>query len=436
VAGLTIGKLCFGADAFAYGLELCLARAARSAYRVTTATAGAVDVLLVTIFWYADYYRLEAFYRQSGIRPGGKPIIIIGGMQATMTPKLAACFADYVFVGDADEHLGGILDQIESGKRPEHPNLYRAGAGDLPSPCECEPSAFAIGTGSCHSSVRIEIARGCRFKCAFCCLSGLKPYKEVRASEIEPLLQAHHGRALSLFAPERTMHSEFDRIVLAAKRYGCKDMGQDARLDRLEHVSGSSVTFGLEGLSQRLRKTIGKPWSNAEVVERLGRFVETRKNISRVSMYLIADLPGEMDDDWTEFRELFLEIERADWSRRLVLCPILNPLSPKPYTALEKAHIRLFSDYASRWRRLLRKEGGQWGFRIIETFVWGPLERTMDAIVHRAPAEAAAWLIRRMPTPLLLRKPRMDAREGVARALIAEIGKQEVTLNMLEGTAP
>jgi len=151
-----------------------------------------------------------------------------------------------------------------------------------------------------------------------------------------------------------------------------------------------------------------------------------------VSVYFIAGLPGETDDDWAAAWRLFEEIGRAEWSRRLVLCPILNPLSPKPFTRLRDARIDLFADYAARWSRLLRRDGGQWGFRIIETLVWGPYERTLDAIVQRG-GSAAAQVVKRMPDKLLKHAPPMPLRTPTAKALLAQCERVGITQAQLEG---
>jgi radical SAM superfamily enzyme YgiQ (UPF0313 family) len=430
---MIIGKLVFGKDGLNFGLELCLARAGLKAFPVTAATARGCDILLVSMFWYRNLYELAAFLRKAGIRKGtGRPWIVAGGMQATMTPEAVAGLVDWVFVGDADDHLGAVIQEIESSGTCTHPNIYSAGMDSVPIPAQCAPSGFAIKTNESGGTLRCEIARGCKYKCAFCCLAGLKPYTEVPFSEIEPHIKAAKGKRSSFFAPERTCHSEWPKIKSALKRYNVHDMGQDARLEHLQEVDGATVTFGLEGLSERLRRSIGKPFSDDMVIDRMGRFVESRKNVARVSVYFIAGLPGENESDWDAVWSLFEKIGKAEWSRRLVLCPVLNPLSPKPYTRLADAQIDLFADYEARWKKLLRRDGGQWGFRVIETLVWGPLERTMDALVQRGGA-ASAEIIKAWPQTYKSTLPPAAKRESSAVSLINLCETYGVAQSTLEG---
>jgi radical SAM superfamily enzyme YgiQ (UPF0313 family) len=419
MAGLTIGKLGFGKDEFFYGLELCLHKAGRTAYNVTPETASACDVILVTMFWYRDVYLLEAFLRDARIRKGGSPVLIAGGMQATMTPEIIGRIVDYVFVGDADDHLGAILDQIEAGGKPEHESLYRDGNAITPKPAECQPSAFAHRKGGRRDTVRIEIARGCRFKCGFCALSGLKSYREVPFEAIRPLMESTTPATCSLFAPERTLHSEWRKFKALLAEQGRKDLGQDVRIEGIEKIDTNIVTFGLEGISYRLRKSVGKPWKDGYIMEKLGKWILSRNGIGFVSAYFIADLPGEDESDWEELWFLFEQIEAEEWSRRLTLKPVLNPFSPKPFTPLADSTIHPFRDYAGQWRDVLRKRGSQWGFRTVETLVWGPLERVMDVIVHRG-KQNGYEVIKRLPRRLLTAKPARDENEPTARRLLNE----------------
>lgn len=429
---MTIGKLCFGKDSLQHGLELCLMRAGLTGYTVTPQTVHGCDVLLVSMFWYRDIYALELFLRRAGIRKGvGRPYILAGGMQATMTPEIVAQLVDAVFIGDADDALSDIIKQIASTGTIQHPHVYHAGDLNVPAPCECAPTAFAVHTREQRGVMRVEIARGCKYKCAFCALSGLKPYREVPYSDLVPLIHKAAGHRCSFFAPERTKHSEWKDIKEALKGARCHDIGQDARLENLQEIEGSSVTFGIEGLSERLRKSIGKPYSDKMIMERLGQFVETRRNIARVAVYFIGGLPGETNEDWEAVRELFERINKAEWSRRLVLCPVLNPLSPKRFTKLEHAHVELFADFGSRWQNLLRRDGGQWGFRVIETLVWGPLERTLDVLVQRG-GERGYRVIRRMPDRLLRGNLPTRERRWWARRILTACEKEGITQRALE----
>ena len=420
---MIVGKLGFGKDDFYYGLELSLHKSGYTAYAVTTATVGACDVLLVTMFWWRDIYNLEAFLRDSGIRRGtGKPWIIAGGMEATMTPEIIAPMVDAVFVGDADDHLGPILDGIAAGGKPESQYLYRDGDAHPPVPAECAPSAYVMHKGGARDVGRIEIARGCRFRCGFCALTGLKSYREVPFADVEPMLEKLRGKPVSLFAPERVVHRDWPKYQDAIERFNLKDHGQDVRIEGLHKIKSSSATFGLEGISFKLRKVAGKAWKQDYVLDRIRQFVEGGQELGRhiayLSAYFIADLPGEDATDWREIWELFAAMEKAEWSRRLTFKPILNPFSPKPFTPLQGRIVHPFRPYETVWHNLLRKGGNaQWGMRIVETLVWGPFERVMDAIATNGKRDGYE-VVRRIPVRLLRGKPPKSGNAAAARELL------------------
>lgn len=420
MAGLIIGTLNFGKDDFLYGLNLCLHKAGRKAYRVSECTAAAVDVLLISAFWYYDAYHLRVFFEKCGLSKSQKnrPIIIIGGMHATMCPGAFIHFADYVFIGDADDHLGGILDQIEAGDKPGNEHLWD-GTGKVPAPSVCKPSAFAMRKDKSASSVlRVEIARGCKFKCPFCAISNLKPYSEVPYSEIEESVSQCRGGMVSFFAPERTMHSEYDKICGLIKRKGFNDISQDARLENMHRVEKSFVTIGLEGISEKLRRSIKKPFSDEMILSRYERFVAKCKNVAMISAYYIADLPGESKSDFDEMFLFMEKLERCDFSRRLTYVPVLNPLSPKPFTDLNGSITHPFRNYEERWLKILRKGGsGQWGFRIKETLVWGPWERMLDSVVTHA-GDKFMDICSKIPAKILSSKPQKNERHALAVELL------------------
>lgn len=417
-----IGKIYFGSDTFQYGLELCLFKANRTAQLVTTQTAGSVDILLVSLFWFKDIYIFEQFLRKSGLKNAKKrPIIIAGGMQCTMTPEIISMMVDYVFIGDGDDYLGEILAEIEEGKIPTSKYLYIREMDSVPVPSVCAPCGFSINKGSGRNTTRIEIARGCKFKCKFCCLSNLKPYCEVPFEEIKKQIDNASG-FISCFAPERAIHSEWDKIEKYIKEKGLKDFGQDARLENITKINSNTVTFGLEGISYKLRKSIGKPFTDEFILEKMGAFVFATNRTAMISTYFIADLPTENKKDWEEIWQLFEKIEKEEWSRFLTFKPILNPFSPKKFTPLENASIHPMVEYGDIWSNLMRKNGSRWGFRIAETMVWSPWLRTLDVIVQRGGKKAYS-IVSKFPSKYLDKTPNKKEHNYLCKLLFDECKK-------------
>ena len=383
------GKLVFGDDTFQHGLELCLWKSGIKADVVNEKTAVDYDVVFISLFFYRNIYEFEWFLRNSGLKKRKKkPILICGGMQATVTPEIVAEMCDYVFIGDAENSFTDIKNNIEAGKSlKEIPGMYWSVKEEIPEPIcvdKLEPFWLLKKDGG---QGRVEISRGCKHKCKFCMLSKLKPYRELDYSDIKKCVLDMKGKGVkrtSLFAPERTEHTSWNEIQSLLMRLKMMDTGSDARLEHLHRIKNrNKATFGLEGISYKLRKEVGKPFKEDFIINKMKEFTERQMNISFLWAYFIADLPGENEDDWKELYEFFCRIESEKWSRRLTFAPVLNPLSPKPFTEYhEKVMVHPFRDYHKRWINFLRKDNIHWGFRVIETNVWGSFERVLDAIAH------------------------------------------------------
>lgn len=96
-----------------------------------------------------------------------------------------------------------------------------------------------------------------------------------------------------------------------------------------------------------------------------------------------------------------------------------------------KSHLRALAGAILKWYNLLRRNGSQWGFRVIETLVWSTLERTMDAIVQRGGSNAAK-VVKSMPTKLLKGLPPCKQRIDYAKWLLSLCEKHGITQQMLE----
>jgi hypothetical protein len=110
---------------------------------------------------------------------------------------------------------------------------------------------------------------------------------------------------------------------------------------------------------------------------------------------------------------------------------VLNPLSPKPFTALADAEIHPYRDYHKMWLDFLRNGGKGWGFRILEPKVWHPWIRVLDSLVHRGPADKAYEVIRRMPDKLLNKYPTKENSYFMAKKFVKELRAYGITEDML-----
>lgn len=377
-----IGYLSFGRDELSYGLALVLDTIPReNRFRVTPKTARLVDYLCFSIFWWEHIYLLADFLRRAEISRinDERPNIIIGGFN-TFNPVPLSCYADFVVCGDGEEVFPAILHG------EEHPGIFY-GPGHLAVWQNINsPRAFCNET---NDIARIEIARGCKYRCRFCAVAHLKPYREVPVDEIEVLLQLTKLKRVSLFAPEPTIHSRDAEITEICHRMGKIRTDSDVRLDRLPRREDSVPRVGIEGLSERLRKSVDKPYRNEQIVGAVKNAISVgRKGIF---MYFILDLPGEEETDWLELRELLEEIGRLPGAGNFLLKPSPNVFMPTPHTPMELDGIHWERDYAGKWAKFFgRGDNRQWDAMIAErSRVFSPSARVLSMLATRTGTEFA-----------------------------------------------
>ncbi len=375
-----LGYLTFGRDDFSYGMALCLSiLKGVEIYRVTPKTAHLVDYLCFSVFWWEHLYLLADFLRRAGISKAndGRPRIIIGGFNS-FNPVPLSCYADAVVCGDGEEALPAFL------RGEEHPGIYHGSGSSAVWQNVSTLKPF------CHETndiARIELARGCKYRCSFCAVAHLKPYREAPLAGIESLLRATTAKRVSLFAPEPTTHSQDAEITEICHRLGKIRTDSDVRLDRLFRRSDSVARVGIEGLSERLRKSVKKPIPNTKIIEAVKAAIkEGRKGLF---MYFILDLPGEEESDWLEFRGLLEAIGRLPGAGGFLLKPSPSVFLPTPHTPMEMDGIHWDRDYRGMWSGFFgRGDARQWEVMVAErSRVFSPAMRVLSLVATRAGSE-------------------------------------------------
>jgi radical SAM superfamily enzyme YgiQ (UPF0313 family) len=376
-----IGWLTFGRDDFSYGLALAMSSIdPASLYRVTPKTAKLVDYLLLSCFWWEHTWILADFMRRAGIKKktANRPKIIVGGFNS-FNPVPLSCYADFVVCGDGEGTIAGIL----TGEKVDY-TFIGEGCSTWNNVSELKP--FINQTSSI---TRMEIARGCRFRCKFCAVAHLKPYRELPLDEIESGLRLTKTKRVSLFAPEPTLHSQDEEITALCHRYGKLRVDSDVRLDRLSKRSDSVPRVGIEGISERLRRSVNKPYTNQQIIEAVKQaIIDGRRGLF---MYFILDLPGEADRDWDEFAQLLRDIGRLKGAQNFLLKPSPSVFLPTPHTPMEYEGIHWERPYGQQWETFFgRGDARQWEVLMAERArVFSPAMRILSMVSTRAGTEFA-----------------------------------------------
>lgn len=306
-------------------------------------------------------------FRRADRAPVGRyPLVWMGG-QGLHNPMPMYDVADLIVVGDAEDLLPELLRLWE-----HHGNTdgFLSAASTVPGvlvPAHHDPSEARVVQSvasdisvtlrnyidiSHNGTRRIEIARGCRYKCAFCSLGWRAPVRENHALDV--VREIHRSKkTIHLQAGDAESHSGIDAIRVALRKHGGHDQGWTGRFDTLLENPDQTIpgqkryAFGVEGVSHRLRRAVGKGYLTDERIVsdtvrffaslpgENGRSLEAQSK-GRAAWHLIAGLPGERA---TEVMELGAVIRRIDDERHGRVARNLTihwqPFQPLPGTPMQ-----------------------------------------------------------------------------------------------------
>lgn len=370
------------------------------------------DAWFVSLLYVRQFVDIPALFRQIGLAPLARdrrpddPLVAFGG-QAMIAPEPVAPFADVIALGDGEVtgvRLASYLDLFGREKlmeevdgvdgfyvptRDSEPRLRRVEA-PLGPPTVIRP-------GNSERTATIEVARGCKSKCAFCPIGWAGgSYRESPRDAVATAIAENSGRAVNLFAPDYSSVSWAEAADALLASAGCKPAGKDARLDAaLRHLrAGGGVkeyNFGVEGVSARLRRAIGKPLDADKIVEVMALL--GGGGVTSVRWYLIIGLPGETAEDWRELHDL-LDRVAAVYRGRLDIT--LTHFQSVPHTPLQWEDNRYREDAVAAGSDLRAHLRARWLATGPQWLVSNPKGRELhehDAWLQRADRRAADYLI-------------------------------------------
>ena len=377
------------------------------------------DAYYISTIYTRQWTYLPSLFRRLGIslwqrdRSESDPLVAFGG-QTSYAPEPIADFADVIALGDGEltgNYIAGLIDQglpkrdilaDLDGRRgfyvpSRHPGESRPAFQRWEAEAY-EPRIIYPGDNS-DSRPTIEVARGCKSKCAFCPIGWAGgTYREgdpgrVKDAVVAAVTRGHGG--VNLFAPDYSSVTYVDDLDRFAASVGCANRGVDARLDRAQRhlaLGGTvkSFSFGVEGLSERLRCAIGKPLTRAKILD----VMASLSGAFSVKWYMIVGLPGEAQADMEEFKDL---LSATAGLRRSRLNVTLTPLQAVPHTPLERVDMRYNEAAVARaleLRAWCRERWEREGWMILCSGVKGRELHEHDAFLQRCDRRASAYLAR------------------------------------------
>lgn len=280
--------------------------------------------------------------RAAGLEPRrdrrkGGPLVIGGGMMATV-PFLAAEWCDAWCVGEGYILVREILRLAGEGRsagdilafcdgwehavagwrvsglkrEPGRPWLLVDRAPKLASP-DVYVDWSVPPVKAADRVVRVLGSKGCHCRCAFCATSWCQTYRENPhpAAMVEQMAAlAGRGERVQLLSNDGAWLDAYPRIKhkLDSQSFTLRSIQKPGVIQAVIDNKVGIVRFGVEGITSRLRRAIGKPVDRDVLVSILR---ELSQHKVTTHLFYIAGLPGETEADWQEFRHEFADLTRV-----------------------------------------------------------------------------------------------------------------------------
>ena len=339
------------------------------------------DVVAFSMAYELDELAAVELLRRAGIPPRADrrdtraPLVLCGGVAASLNPEPMAPFVDLFLLGEVEETLPALLDAIADA--PDRDALFaraaevegcyvplrraRAPKRTRVKNVEAHPTTSVILTPYTEFAdcFLVEVSRGCSRACRFCATRGL--YGPARMRRADSILESiRDGMRLTdrvgLVGAAVADHPEAEYLFEALPSMGARVSVSSSQVDRISEAllrclaSGGqrTVTIAPETGSEGPRRKLGKGFADDQVI----RCVEMsrRHGMRFVKLYFMVGLPGETDEALLAIVPL---VKRA--AKVLPTKVALSPFVPKPYTPLVNAALPAANELRKRLRRLRRE---------------------------------------------------------------------------------
>jgi radical SAM superfamily enzyme YgiQ (UPF0313 family) len=348
------------------------------------------DVIAFTFQYEEDYVNALKMLTASGIeldrrRRAANPLLIAGGPCITENPLPLSDFFDIFIIGELEPILETFVDGLKhsirerttetlEGQRgfliPDASAAVRSWLRDLDKgPHPVAQVLPKVENKSTYMPVfgrtfTVEAVRGCQHTCSFCLISRIgRPMRARSLPKLEEIIsegiRLTGVNKVSLIGAGISYHPKLEEICEYVVGNGWEisvpsfnvEIVTDRLVQCLVRGGQRTMTFAPEAGSERLRKVVGKGFSNKEIIDVARKAL--RGGIKQIKQYFMVDLPTETEDDVEEIVHLSKQIADIGFGKRGVRLSV-NPMIPKPYTpfqfseAVSPSHLKEALDKVKR----------------------------------------------------------------------------------------
>ncbi len=309
------------------------------------------DLVMVALMFVRQLPQLPELFRRLRVEPEAerrklRPPIVIGGHGIHNPVPLARLF-DRVVLGDGERIACDLAEDIAAWDHTPHVWPNTTGRAVKRS----EPCSTMVTRQYGRLTSYIEITRGCRSKCGFCELGWTHIYREADRAQVMAAIDAcEPGHHVHLLGPDAASWAHYAEAVERIRSRGLVCTYNSMRVDTSERqgATADSCRLGIEGVSERLRARLLKPYRTERIRERL--LALNAAGVHGIKLFLLWDLPWTQRRDYDELLGM-LEALRMPGGGKITLK--LTAIIPQPGTPFERMPKRLNVDEWGYLRGLL-----------------------------------------------------------------------------------
>ncbi|MBI5441850.1 MAG: radical SAM protein [Deltaproteobacteria bacterium] len=417
---------------------------------------SAYDAVALSLSFEGDYPEALRMLSAGGVpllaaeRGPSDPLVLAGGVAATLNPEPLAPFLDVVYLGEAeaglvalhaflaayrtlprsevldllaerglpgvyvpsryrtDEEGGRLLGRAPTGRAPV--TVERVWAVEPWDPARTHILASEDAFGGAYL---LEVSRGCPHACRFCAAGhATRPARFLPFETLAPFVRSGAGAGrLGLVGAAVSDHPDFRRLARECLERAAGFTVSSFRAESLdEEVLGLLVRGGLktltiaaEGGGERLRQRLGKGISREDLL-RAARLAGAA-GLESLRIYGMVGLPGEEEADVSALGDLAVEARQAMGRGSVTLS--VAPFVPKPHTPFQWEPMLSEADLRARIRSLERGAARHRGVRVVAE---APKWSRVQGLLSRGGREVA---------PLLAEASRTGDWRSVLRSALA-----------------
>lgn len=307
--------------------------------KVSVTDVSDADFILMTVSSQQGLVQVRSWRRRV---PTNKIVILGGG--GCYAPAIFKGLANVICVGEGQRFIHTLFEKgIDAVKQLPETWLFDETRDVIPSqafPFDCPPLCHPDGT------IRVWGSRGCKRKCFFCQTGWEREYLQNPSPNLVRLqIRSLKNRGHKVAVITNDGAADNYDGELGQQEFVSVTAHQLEKI-RISRAYAKSIRIGVEGVSERLRRAVGKPITNTMLSN--ATIKAWRAGVG-VRWFFVAGLPCETELDWLELREL---IDMIRHERKGVVMMNFHAFIPQPATPL--GILPVVDDYWERFDEFRR----------------------------------------------------------------------------------